>query len=372
MELMHSVEPIEAVAARHPVLRVGFVPLTDCAPIALAQRLGFFARHGLNVSLHREIGWAAIRDKIINGDLHAAHAVAGMPFAATLGLGSPACPCVTGLVLNLHGNAITLSAELWREGVRDGATLHAFIKRTRFTRTLTFGVVFPFASHNFLLRRWLAAAGIDPEHDVRIVVVPPPQMPSALKAGHIDGCCAGEPWNSIALQSRFGWCVAASAELDPGHPEKVLMVRRDFAQHRAAEHEALIAALLDAAEYCDDPANREQVIEVLARREFLDRAPSALRPGLSGEFDFGHGQTRTVRDFIVIHRDHANEPSADKAAWVVHQLRASGVVPDPSLLVPTLGPRVFRSDIFERAWKRRSPNPHQPAHEKPETELLVH
>src|SRR5207247_984736 len=115
--------------------------------------------------------------------------------------------------------------------------------------------------------------------------------------------------------------------------------------------------LLEAAEYCDQPENREHVITVLARREFLDRAPTTLRPGLSGEFDFGHGKVRTVRDFVVFHRDHANEPSADKAAWVVRQLRASGVVPEPEALTPALGPRVFRPDIFDRACALRSTNP---------------
>ncbi|TAL05073.1 MAG: nitrate ABC transporter ATP-binding protein, partial [Verrucomicrobia bacterium] len=276
--------------ARNRALRLGFVPLTDCAPLALAQELGLFKQYGLRVTLCRELGWAAVRDKIITGELDAAQAVCGMPVAATLGLGSAECECVTGLVLNAHGNAITLSTELWERGVRDGATLRDFIQRNRRERTLTFGVVFPVASHNFLLRGWLAAAGIDPDQDVRIVVVPPPQMPSAVKAGHIDGFCVGEPWNTVAIESRTGWCVATTAELAPGHPEKVLAVRRDFAELCGAEHEALIAALLDAGEFCSKPENRDAVISVLARREFVGCDADTLRPALSGEFNFGHGQ----------------------------------------------------------------------------------
>src|SRR5258706_6379484 len=157
-------------------LRVGFVPLTDCAPLVMAQELGLFRKFGLNVALSRELGWATIRDKVIHGELEAAHAVAGMPVAATLGLGSVPCDCLTALVLNLHGNAITLSEDLWKNGVRDGATLREEILRSRHHKTFTFGVVFPFSSHNFLLRGWLASAGIKPNQDVRIVVVPPPQM----------------------------------------------------------------------------------------------------------------------------------------------------------------------------------------------------
>ena len=210
-------------------LRVGFVPLTDCAPLVMAHELGLFRKFGLNVALSRELGWATIRDKIIHGELEAAHATIGMPMAATLGLGSIACDCLTALVLNLHGNAITLADELWKRGVRDGKTLRDEIHLSRREKIFTFGVVHTFSSHNFLLRDWLTAAGIHPDRDVRIVVVPPPQMVANLKGGNLDGFCAGEPWNSVAVQARVGWCVAASAELAPGPPEKVLMVRQDFA-----------------------------------------------------------------------------------------------------------------------------------------------
>ena len=340
-----------------PALRLGFVPLTDCAPLVMAQELGLFRRYGLSVTLCRELGWASVRDKLVTGELAAAQAVAGMPYAVSLGLGSPPTPCVTGLVLNLHGNGITLSNELWRKGVRDAATLGELIRRTRGRRTLTFGVVSPVASHHFLLRGWLRSGGIDPEREVQIVVVPPPQMPGALRAGHLDGCCVGEPWNSIAVQSRAGWCAAASAELAPGHPEKVLVVRRDFAQHNAGEHEALIAALLDACEFCDAAENRESVLSVLARREYLGRLPAAaLRPALTGEFDFGRGSTRRVRNFLVFHRQDANEPSADKAGWIMQQMRASGLAPAPAELTPAFARSVFRCDVFDRARALRAAN----------------
>jgi ABC-type nitrate/sulfonate/bicarbonate transport system substrate-binding protein len=156
------------------------------------------------VKLKRELGWATVRDKINYGELEAAHALAAMPVTTTLGLGSIPCDCLTALVLNLNGNAITLSNDLWKRGVRDGETLRAEIKRSPRAKVLTFGVVFPFSSHRHLLRKWLASHGIDPERDVRIVVVPPPQMAANLKAGHLDGFCVGEPWNSVTVQSRAG------------------------------------------------------------------------------------------------------------------------------------------------------------------------
>jgi ABC-type nitrate/sulfonate/bicarbonate transport system substrate-binding protein len=330
-------------------LRLGFVPLADCAPLVIAQELGFFQKYGLEVILSRELGWATVRDKVIHGELDAAHALAAMPVAATLGLGSINCDCLTALVLNLHGNAITLSNELWRAGVRDAATLRTEITRLRHSKMLTFGVVSQFSSHHFLLRQWLMGAGVNPDRDVRIVVVPPPQMVANLKAGHLDGFCVGEPWNSVAVQSRVGWCVSTSAELAPEHPEKVLMVRRDFAEEHEERHLALIAALLEACEFCDASENRDELVSILARPEYVNASPAALRHGFSGEFDFGHGQNKIVRDFSVFHRNDANEPSSRKAAWVMQLVRMSGQCPDPSLLNFALGRRIFRSDIFEKA-----------------------
>ncbi len=322
----------------------------------MARELNLFKKFGLNVSLSRELGWATIRDKVIHGELDAAHAVAGMPFAATLGLGSIPCDCLSALVLNLHGNAITLSNDLWNRGVHDGVTLRAEISRLRDRKTFTFGVVYRLSSHNFLLRRWLAAAGIQPERDVRIVVVPPPQMVANLKAGHLDGFCAGEPWNSAAVQSRTGWCIATSAELEPGHPEKVLMVRREFAEKRESEHLALVAALLEACAYCDDPANRNRVISTLARPEYVGTTESMLRPGIDGHFNFGHGRERFIPDFTVFHRHAANEPSADKAAWVLRHLRENWLGKDSDTLNGGLRRRVFRADIFEKAIRLQRSN----------------
>ena len=350
------------VAGSSP-LRVGFVPLTDCAPLVMAQELGLFRKHGLRVKLERELGWATVRDKIIYGELEAAHALAAMPVAATLGLGSIACDCVTALVLNLNGNAITLSHELWKRGVRDGDTLRAEIKGSSREKILTFGVVFPFSSHRHLLRKWLAAHGIDPERDVRIVVVPPPQMVANLKAGHLDGFCVGEPWNSVAVQSRAGWCVATSAELDAGHPEKVLLVRREFAVKRATEHVALVAALLEACEFCAAAENHERVVATLARPEFVGVPAEILRRGFGGKFDFGTKGTQAVPEFCVFHGNAANEPDGAKAAWALELIRASGLCATPSALDFSLARRVFRTDIFDQAAGLVSKNSTHPTHE---------
>lgn len=338
-----------AATKKSKPLRLGFVPLTDCAPLVMAETLGLFAKHGITVELKRELGWATIRDKIIYGELDAAHAVAGMPFAATFGLGSVACECVTGLVLSLQGNAITLSQELWEKGVRDGKSLREKIIGSREQKTFTFGIVHLFSSHNFLLRQWLAEADIHPDRDVRIVVVPPPQMFANLKAGNLDGYCVGEPWNSVAVHNRVGWCVATSAQLAPLHPEKVLLTRRRFAEERSSEHLALIAALLEACAYCDQLGNADHVSNTLALRQYLNTPANWLGASMRGIFDFGCGRVEGSPDFHLFHRHNANEPSSDKAAWIIRLMLKSGLLPDRSLAQSETARQIFRPDIFFRA-----------------------
>jgi ABC-type nitrate/sulfonate/bicarbonate transport system substrate-binding protein len=320
----------------------------------MAHELGLFRKYGLRVILQRELGWATIRDKIIYRELEVAHALAAMPLAATLGLGAVPCDCVTGLVLNLHGNAITLSGELCERGVRDAGSLRDLIRRSRHERTFTFAAVSTVSSHFFLLREWLSGAGINPDRDVRIVMVPPPQMHTNLQAGHLDGFCVGEPWNSVAVQARAGWCAAVSAELAPEHPEKVLMARREFAEKRPVEHAALIAALLESCEFCAQPENHERVIPTLARPHYVGVSESALRRGLTGEFDFGYGSTRRVKDFVLFSGADVNEPSPDKAAWVINHLRQTMPGLESAGASAALGQRVFRNDLYAEAVRFRA------------------
>jgi ABC-type nitrate/sulfonate/bicarbonate transport system substrate-binding protein len=332
---------------RRQPLRLGFVALTDCAPLVMAQELGLFQKHGIDVTLTREVGWATIRDKVIYGELDAAHAPAGLLMAVNCGIGTVQTECVTGLVINLEGNAITLSQQLWKRGVRDGATLRDFIANSH--ETPTFGVVYQHSSHSFMLRNWLLANRINPERDVKLVVVPPAQVCTNLKAGHLDGFCAGEPWNSVAVMARTGWVVATSAELEPGHPEKVLMMRSDFAAAHKSEHLALIAALIEGCRFCDEPRNRERVIETLAQPEFINAPIQAVRMSLGGTFDYGNGRIEKTGGQHIFHANNANEPTREKAQWVIDNLIRSGAVADATLLPVEQTAGCFRSDLFQQA-----------------------
>lgn len=332
---------------RKPPIRLGFVPLTDSAPIVMARELGLFAKHGLEVQLHREIGWATVRDKILYGELEAAQAPAGLVVAASCGLGSVRAECLTGLVLNLHGDGITLSQRLWKRGVHDGETLAAEVARGG--EPLVFGVVHQYSSHHFLLRKWLRSHGLEPERDVRIVVVPPPQVLANLKAGHLDGYCVGEPYNSLAILAKAGWCAAISPEIAPGHPEKVLMVQSKFAERCESEHLGLIAALIEAGRFCDRPENRERIAETLAQPQYVNVPIQALLASLGGRFDFGNGRVEKVQDFHVFGRGDANEPTPERAEWVISNLHASGVLEDPAAVPADEARRCFRVDIHRRS-----------------------
>ncbi len=343
--------------ARPPLLkkvRIGYVALVDSAPLFVADELGMFAKHGVEVELSHEVGWATIREKILYHQLDAAHAVAGLALSMRLGLDGIACRTIAPFVFNLHGNAITLGMDLWRRGVRDALTLHKLIRSTP-QRLFTFGVVAKVSAHNFLMRRWLIAGGIDPDKDVRLVVLPPTQMVGSLSAGLIDGYCVGEPWNSSAVAHGIGWCPAISEDLAMGHPEKVLLSTEDFAEAHPQELRSTIAALYEACEFCDRPENRQQVVEILYSCCGMRVDREALRHSLVGPFDDGMAKRRDVETFHIFHRRNANEPSRDKGQWLLREFIAHGLIP------PGLEPSAkqaltdcWRGDLYHQAVDQQS------------------
>ena len=317
-------------------LRLGFVPVFDAAPLLVARELGLYARYGLDVVLSREAGWATIRDKTVYGEIDAAYALAPMPMAITLGLGTRAVPCITSLILSIHGDSITFSQKLLDAGVRDPRSFEEFVRGRK--DPVIFGIPFPYSCHAFLLRSWLQSGSVrrkDVLNRLRFVVVPPPQMAVNLRAGHLDGYCASEPWNIISSLDGSGKLVARSADIAPGHPEKVLMTTRRFAEERAGEHEALIAVLVEACAFCEDPANRDQIVEILSQDWNLDIPAKILR----------HAEG------TCFHGPGVHLPDEAKARWVVDGLR------DLAPGVPHLDWKEafasFRPDLYEKAMARR-------------------
>jgi len=319
-------------------LRLGYVPLLHAAPLLVARHLGFFTARGVNVRLSAEVGWATIREKIISGELDAAQALSPMPLAMSLGQNSARCDCLTALVLTVHGDTIVLSRRLWEATQGDPSRLADL--RVASPEPRTFGVVFHHSAQHFVLREWFHQAGLVPDRDYRLVVVPPQQMVTHLKAGHIDGCCVGEPWGSLAVKTGVGIVAALSAELAPGHPEKVLIVRRSFASERAAEHRALVLALLDACAWCADPDHRAELSALLSRREALGLPIDVLDSALGGRFDLGAGRTSHRSDIVLFHGPGINEPTPGRAAWLAAHFQPA---PPPALLHRTYDASLFRA-----------------------------
>lgn len=340
-------------------VRLGVIPLTDCAPVAVAREKGFFAKYGVDVEIVREPSWSNIRDKVALGALDGGHMLAAMPLSATLGLGGLGRPMVTALSLGLNGCAITVSTTLWRQmldvdpaaGDSALASAHALQKvvtrrRSAGAPPLTFAAVFPYSMHNYLLRYWLAAAGIDPDEDVTIRIVPPPLMVANLAARHIDGYCVGEPWSQRAVDLGIGRCLATTRNVWTGHPDKVLGFSAEWAARHPNTHRALIAAVIEAAQWLEEPGHREEAARLLAHHPYIDLPEEIIAASLIGRIRLGADEEPvSVPDLHVFHDGAANFPWRSHAAWILTQMRRWGQI-DSGVNIRATAAAVYRPDIY--------------------------
>lgn len=320
-------------------LTLGFIPLTDCAPLIVAKAQGFFAEEGLEIALSREASWATIRDKVSVGALDGAHMLAPMALAED-GLLAP-------MALNQNGSAVTVSTKLaamLREIDPEGmaAPLISAAPLARLVAhlaqqgapPLVFAVVFPQSMHNYALRYWLAQAGIDPDRDVRLVVTPPPRMVEHLRSGAIDGFWVGAPWNAVAMDEGLGEVLIKASQLWPGGPDKVFGTTEAWAHRHPGELRAVLRALIRASAWADEPGNHAELVALLARPEHVGVDPEALARALKSE--------------IVFHRDAAGLPRREHALWFLSQMVRWGQV-EPDLDLETVADRVYRPDLFRAA-----------------------
>lgn len=343
-------------------LRLGFIALNDCAPLVMARKAGFFAAEGLDVTLSREASWAAIRDKVALGVLDGAQMLAAMPIASTLGMGASPHAMITALSLGLNGNAITLSKVLFerlRERDPQAVAARPFTatalkkivdeNRAAGLAPLTFGMVHPASSHNYQLRYWLAAAGIDPDRDVRLIVVPPSRMVANLQAGRLAGYCVGEPWNQMAVRADLGHAVITGHEIWNNAPEKVLGVTREWADAHPRTHRALVRAIVRATAWLDGHENLETAAETLAESEFVDVPVEVIRRTFTGRFCYRpHADPRPAPEFNVFHRHAATFPWRSHAMWFVAQMLRWGQL-DAPVDVAAIADRTYRPDIYRDA-----------------------
>lgn len=339
----------------------GFMPLTDSAVMVAAREFGFAEAEGIDLVLTRETSWANIRDRMAVGHFAVAHMLAPMPVAANLGLTPLALPLVAPLALGLGGNAVTVCLDLWRrmreagagEGVDPalaGTALRKVIgdRRTGGLDPLQFAVVHPHSGHNFELRYWLRACGIDPDRDVEIVIVPPPLIADALASKRIDGFCVGEPWNSVAVAAGSGRIATVKAAIWRSSPEKVLGVRADWAESHPDLHARLIRALWRAAQFCSAAVNHEAVAAVLARAEYLALPADLIARALTGRIWLDRDTQASIGDFFIPFERAATFPWLSHAAWFYSQMVLSGQVRHTPQNAQT-AMRSYRPDLYRAA-----------------------
>ncbi|MFC6632892.1 CmpA/NrtA family ABC transporter substrate-binding protein [Microbulbifer taiwanensis] len=335
-------------------IKLLYLRLTDSAPLIIAQEMGFFDRYGLKVQLQRETSWATLRDKLIGGAADAAAMLAPMPL--TLAQALPQCgeQLLSGLILSCNGNAITLSASLYRklilpaadcDGAGVGRALATYIQnRPGGEALLRFATVYPFSSHTLQLRHWLRAAGIDPNRDLQLVVLPPEQMVDSLQRDDIDGYCVGEPWNTLAAHRGIGTIATPCNSLLPAMPEKVLAVTESWHRAHPAAHLALRAALLQACDWLSERDRRRDATALLARGQYLDLPEEILAPSL-GEQPFRHGNTETAANpgwhlFAQLEND-SGRPTKKKATQLLELCRDFSPVTDGE-------ENAFRPELYQQ------------------------
>ena len=364
-------------------LKLGFIKLTDMAPLAVAYEKGFFEEEGLYVTLEAQANWKVLLDRVIDGQLDGAHMLAGQPIGATLGIGTKA-EVVTAFSMDLNGNAITVSNDVWQKMLpqlakgSDGKPKHPIPADTLKPviasykdqgKTFNFGMVFPVSTHNYELRYWLAAGGIHPgfyapakgdnsgqlQGDVLLSVTPPPQMPATLEAGTIHGYCVGEPWNQAAVAKGIGVPVVTDEQIWRNNPEKVFGVTKAFADQYPNTHIHLIKALIRAAYWLDanNNANRLEAVNIISRPNYVGADAQVIANSMTGTFEYEKGDKRPASDFNVFFRHHATYPYYSDAIWYMSQMRRWGQIAEakPDSWYAEMAKKVYRPDVYAIAAK---------------------
>jgi two-component system, oxyanion-binding sensor len=348
-------------------LRIGFIPLVDAAALIIAVDRGFTSEQGLTVDLVREVSWSNVRDKLNIGLFDAAHLLAPVAIASSLGIGHVRVPLLAPFMLGLNGNAITVSSALYSALTlaADGDISDPKVsclalarvvaeRRRRGADPLTFGMTFPFSTHNYLIRFWMAAGGVDPDEDVRLVVLPPPYMVDSLSTGQVDGFCVGAPWNSVAIDLGVGRILDFGCDIIARAPEKVLAVRTAWAANRGEVLQRLLSALGRAVDFINDENNLDDVAALLAAPHRIGVAHEVIQRTLTGRLrTAADGTTRANPDYILIGRGGAARPNPVHAVWLYAQMVCWNQAPLSADLAAT-AKACFRPDLYDMAVAARA------------------
>ncbi len=329
-------------------VRIGFIPLTDCASIVMASVLGIDKKYGIKIIPTKEASWAGVRDKLVNGELDFAHVLYGLVYGVHLGIGGPKKDMAVLMSLNNNGQAITLAKKLADQGAVNGAGLAKLMGREK--REYTFAQTFPTGTHAMWLYYWLAAHGINPMKDAKVITVPPPQMVANMRVGNMDGFCVGEPWNHRAIMDGIGVTAATTQEIWKDHPEKVLGATSEFVQKFPNTARAVTAAILEAGRWIDASlANKNQMAETIAAKSYVNTSVDAINQRILGRYQNGMGKTWDDPDHMKFYNGGAvNFPYLSDGMWFLTQHKRWGLLKDhPDYLA--VAKSINRIDVYKQA-----------------------
>jgi nitrate/nitrite transport system substrate-binding protein len=306
-------------------VKIGFIPLTDCASVAIAAEKGFDKKYGIKITPSKEASWAGVRDKLVNGELDASHVLYGLVYGLQLGVSGPQKDMAVLMSINHNGQAITLNNQLKAKGVTDGAGLAKLVKAE--PKEWTFAQTFPTGTHAMWLYYWMATYGIDPFKDVKVITVPPPQMVANMRVDKMDGYCVGEPWNARAIHDKIGFTAVTSQDIWADHPEKVLGTTLEFVKKYPHTARAMVAALLDASKYIDAMANRSEVARIIAGKSYVNTEFGVIEDRMLGRYDNGIGRKWQDENYMKFFADGSvNFPYLSDGMWFLTQHKRWGLL----------------------------------------------
>ena len=349
-------------------LNFGMIALTDCSPIVIAHEKGLFKKYGIESTVTKGANWAAIRDNLSSGNIQATHMLLGMPLASTMGLaGSPKKPMIIPWLMNRNGQAISLKTEWKGKVAADPKALIPFVKQAQsLGEPLSFAMTFPAGTHAMWMRYYLGAGGINPDKDVSLITVPPPQMVANMKIGKMDGFCVGEPWNARAIADKIGFTSVSTQDMWKDHPEKVCAFLAEFADKNPKTVKAVLKALNEASIWLDVMENRPEQCQIVSKPTYINCDPKTILSRLQGHYDYGDGRTKEDPNYMIFSNRNCNYPQYKYAKWFLSQYRRWGLVkgtPD----YDGIAKKVMRPDIYEEAMKEIGYTQHGGANNEKET-----
>ena len=327
---------------------IGIIPLTDCSSVVMAAVKGFDKKYGIKINISKEASWAAVRDKLVNGELHASHVLYGLIYGVQLGIGGPKKDMAVLMALNNNGQAITLSNALRDKGAVDGTSLQKVVAKKE--KEYTFAQTFPTGTHAMWLYYWLATYGIDPFKDVKNIVVPPPQMVANMRVGNMDGFCVGEPWGQRAIIDKIGFTAVTTQDIWTDHPEKVLGCTKEFVTKYPNTARAMVCAVLEASMWIDASAvNRSATADVVSAKSYVNTDADVIRSRMIGQYENGLGKSWSEKNYMKFYNDGmVNYPYLSDGMWFLTQHKRWGLLKeDPDYLA--IAKQINQTEMYKQA-----------------------